>query len=523
MTTVGRGGVITYTELPGGGGGASVFNLVDTWPLVDNCTMAPSKRTLAIPPLDGMFLRDRVVAVPTSYGGCYTRACGKAGGNPSLCPPLELCEQHKDWFWPPDCSASGGQLCWSAPGLADYLINRSLTLLRATSFHKPGDRAALKAAGVIETYFSISQMDGTVYCQSPGELAAIAADGGAPSGPMIATINKVADAIAHEFPDILIDTQAYEATQKAPNTTIPRPTVQVKVIPINANFGAPLVDSSNLPFLTDMQAWSKISTRLSLWSYPICYGYAGQFKPWPSWFVTAQNIQYAAANNVSWIYLESTVAAVGVGGLAFEMEPLRAYLTAAMMWKPAQDWAKLADAFLEGYYGAEGAFGVRTYLDTMGGAEAASHFYLGQYNPVYDDPSKPDFLKADYLTPTSTLTSAQGLTAARRSVAKGTSIDPGRQAVLLMRIDAAKMPIYLVTMYRWHELAKYTAQAGLPWPLEETTLEAAYQEWTRVFTTLKMSFGLGVEGSCCVRGSFFFKLIFNRTTATTRGVRQLTV
>lgn len=58
-------------------------------------------------------------------------------------------------------------------------------------------------------YFSISQMDGTVFCESPGELAAIAAEGGAPSGPMIRTINVVAAAIAQEFPGMLIDTQVW--------------------------------------------------------------------------------------------------------------------------------------------------------------------------------------------------------------------------------------------------------------------------------------------------------------------------
>jgi hypothetical protein len=181
-------------------------------------------------------------------------------------------------------------------------------------------------------------MDGTVFCESPGELAVIAEEGGAPSGPMIRTINIVAKAIHAEFPNILLDTQAYESTQQAPNTTKPHPIVQVKLIPINANFGEPLYDSSNFPFLKDMKAWSARTERLSMWSYPICYGFAGQFKPWPSWFVTARNIQYAARNRVTWVYLESTVAHVGDGGRAFEMEPLRGYLTAAMMWSPNAHW-----------------------------------------------------------------------------------------------------------------------------------------------------------------------------------------
>ena len=97
----------------------------------------------------------------------------------------------------------------------------------------------------------------------------------------------------------------------------------------------------------------------------------------------------------------------------------------------------------------------------MGGAEASSHFNLQQYNPVYDDPTKPGFLKPAYLTPTSILTSAQGLTAARRLVAGNSStVDPARQALLTKRIDAAKMPIYLVTMYRWQELTNFTEQTG---------------------------------------------------------------
>eukprot|EP01052_Picozoa_sp_SAG31_P056855 SAG31_NODE_16510_length_706_cov_1.179572_1_plen_218_part_10 len=218
-----------------------------------------------------------------------------------------------------------------------------------------------------------------------------------------------------------------------------------------------------------------------MWSYPTCYGYAGQFKPWPTWFVSAQNIQYAAAHRVTWIYLESTVAGVGSGGLGFEMEPLRGYLTAAMMWKPSQDWATLVSHFLDGYYG-EGSFGVRQYLDEIGGAEASSHFYLSQYNPLWDDPTKNGFLHASYLTPTSILSSVRGLTAARKVAAN--SVDKARAAVLTKRIDAAKMPIYLVILYRWHELTNFTEGTRQEWPIQEHSLDAAFAEYTRIFKSL---------------------------------------
>lgn len=131
--------------------------------------------------------------------------------------------------------------------------------------------------------------------------------------------------------------------------------------------------------------------------------------------------------------------------------------------------------------------------------------------------------------------SAQGLTAARRLVANGA--DKARAAVLTRRMDAAKMPIYLVALYRWkvgaqtmhirkhalhmsttgqgrtvltdahgltqqpddlthfntklptrQEFKAFAAKTGQPWPLDEETLAEAYAEWLRVFTTLGMSF-----------------------------------
>ena len=127
----------------------------------------------------------------------------------------------------------------------------------------------------------------------------------------------------------------------------------------------------------------------------------------------------------------------------------------------------LAEQFLQQYYG-EGAFGVQGYLDVMGGAEAASHFYLQQYNPLYDNPATPGFLAADYLTPSSVLESARGLTAARQLVAAGT--DTARAAVLTRRMDAAKMPVYLVVMFRWAEMRAFANRTRQAWPLNETTL-----------------------------------------------------
>ena len=135
-----------------------------------------------------------------------------------------------------------------------------------------------------------------------------------------------------------------------------------------------------------------------------------------------------------------------------------------------------------------------------------------QYDPVYDNPAKPGFLKDGFLTPTAILTSAQGFTAARRVVEKGA--DKVRAAILTQRIDAAKLPIYLVALFRWQELEAFAVQTGQPWPLPETTLVGAYAEWSRVFTANRMSLGLGAANGCCDNTTSFYKLVFNLSKST---------
>ena len=55
------------------------------------------------------------------------------------------------------------------------------------------------------------------------------------------TVNSVADAIADEFPHVVVDTLAYQYTRPAPNITVPRKNVVIRLCSIECNFAAPLV------------------------------------------------------------------------------------------------------------------------------------------------------------------------------------------------------------------------------------------------------------------------------------------
>jgi hypothetical protein len=52
--SLGRGGVVGYTDLPGSV--HTIFDLLEKWPLVDSC---------------------KAVEGSASVGGCYSRPCGK--------------------------------------------------------------------------------------------------------------------------------------------------------------------------------------------------------------------------------------------------------------------------------------------------------------------------------------------------------------------------------------------------------------------------------------------------------------
>ena len=105
-------------------------------------------------------------------------------------------------------------------------------------------------------------------------------------GPLLRAVNSVADAIADEFPHVVVDTLAYQYTRPAPNISVPRKNVVIRLCSIECNFAAPLVrlaasasvraclrmsaacwqtDPSNAPFQHDMDAWAAISNRTYIW------------------------------------------------------------------------------------------------------------------------------------------------------------------------------------------------------------------------------------------------------------------
>ena len=90
------------------------------------------------------------------------------------------------------------ELCWHNEDLIEYLISQARKMLTAVK-DQPGPPVR---------FFSVTQNDNGLMCQDKEELAIVAENGGAVIAPMLRATNRIARALADEFPDVLFDTFA---------------------------------------------------------------------------------------------------------------------------------------------------------------------------------------------------------------------------------------------------------------------------------------------------------------------------
>ena len=185
-----------------------------------------------------------------------------------MVPPNEYFDQHPEWF-----SLRNGkrthdhaQLCLSNPQLRDFVVERVKQWLREA----PDARI-----------ISVSQNDWHGACECDA-CKAMDDTEGSHAGSLLAFVNYVAEKIEPEFPDVAVDTLAYQYTRRPPLTIKPRPNVIVRLCSIECNFREPLDSPANAAFGDDLRNWSKICNWLYIWDYTT--DFAHYVQPHPNWF-----------------------------------------------------------------------------------------------------------------------------------------------------------------------------------------------------------------------------------------------
>ena len=252
-------------------------------------------------------------------------------------PPKVYFEKHPEWYSLVNGKREPKQLCLANAEMKAEYVKETLKRLRE-------DPAV--------DFIQVSQNDWYGYCQCAACKAMMDEDGGAPSGPYLRFANEVAAAVEKEFPNVRIDTFAYQFTRKAPAKTRPRHNVVVRLCDIECDFARPLADPSsplNAKFAQDIADWKRVAGgNLYIWDY--LANFWSYMLPHPNISQIAPNIRLFAANGAVGVF-EQGDALCSAGTFA----TLRHYVTAHLLWDPKDDEKRLMDEFMEGYYGKSAA------------------------------------------------------------------------------------------------------------------------------------------------------------------------
>ena len=282
-------------------------------------------------------------------------------------PVFEFFEEHPEYFSMIDGKRfDGGDRKYGGNGA--YMVNTQLCLSNPDVVRIVTERLRKEIEAHPEAkIFSISQSDWGRPCQCP-ECMAINEEEGSYSGSLIRFINQVADNIAEDYPDVIIDTLAYQYGRTAPKFTRVAPNVAVRICTISCCFSHPLracdADKGKADTLypgnnvsVDIKDWGKVCDRMYVWDYVTIFEH--YFNPMPNFHVLQDNIQFFLENNVVGIFEQGNGE-----DLSGEFNELRYYILSKLLWEPYGDVDRWMREFMSAYYGM-GAGPLREYMDAM--------------------------------------------------------------------------------------------------------------------------------------------------------------
>lgn len=267
-------------------------------------------------------------------------------------PPEKYFDAHPEWYSEIDGKRQHerAQLCLTNEEMTQELIKNVLDTLRKNP-----------RARIID----VSQNDWRGFCTCDKCKAVDEAEG-SHAGTLILMINKVAEAVEKEFPDVLVETLAYQYTRKPPKSIKPRDNVLIRLCTIECSYIQPLDGEQNRKFAADMEGWSDIAKHLFVWDYTTNYNdYLG---PHPNLRVLVPNVRYFVEHGAVGLFEE---------GEGDDFCELKNWLLLRVMWEQHLDADKLIDEFLRGYYGEAVAPLIHQYWDALIRQAEKEEIYLG--------------------------------------------------------------------------------------------------------------------------------------------------
>lgn len=243
-------------------------------------------------------------------------------------------------------------------------------------------------------------------------------------------VNAVADSIAKDYPDVVVDTIAYLDTIQVPKTARPHRNVVIRLC--NDSVGSwvhPFTAAEQCNVAQLVSAWGAVHNRIYIWDYNVNFSH--YLAPMPNLDVMTSNIRFWVKNHAEGVMLQG-----GYEGPA-EQDELKSWVTAKLLWDPSRDEKALERDFIEGHYGKT-APAVFEYQKLLYGLRRDHAAAMAAPPGGIRYPMESPFFTKDFVS------SATAVLAKAKELAQG-------DLELMRRVERAELPILYVECVRGPE------------------------------------------------------------------------
>jgi hypothetical protein len=290
---------------------------------------------------------DSKMPFPEEYGG------REAYAPPNFChtmhfliPPAEYYKKHPEWWalfnGKRENRGMQSDMCLTNEGLIREVAANVSAILRKNPKTQ---------------IISVTENDNTLKACTCAKCQEVIKKYGE-SGLNINFVNKVAEIVSKEFPNVLIETFAYIRTQKPPKNLKLHPNVAIRLTVWVKNRSVPYNDprNPNKDFVNvTVRSWARLTPNLGIWDY--CENLSDHFMPHPDFHVLAANMEAFKNAGVKRMFIQGCPGKKNYGEGTVE----RSWIIARSMSNRNVDWKKELSDFVDAYYGKPAGKYIKEY------------------------------------------------------------------------------------------------------------------------------------------------------------------
>ena len=223
---------------------------------------------------------------------------------------------------------------------------------------------------IMDTYFA------TCRCK---ECKKFNKEAGSEMGTLLAFLNRLADAIKDDYPDVYLSTLAYQRVKNPPKNMKCAPNLCINVCAFPGTQSYPYSTEGGIKasreFAERVVEWGKICDNILVWDYVVNFTHLKL--PFPNFEFQKENLEFYLENNIRFVFHQGSREPMD------ENAEMRTYLLSRQLWDKDVDLLALAKKYVAVVYG-DAAGLVEEYMDLQNSAMIESGVDLS----LYDNPKK---------------------------------------------------------------------------------------------------------------------------------------